>query len=67
MNNPPMLISRTRETSSRPWHRQYTHTSPGVGTREVNLLEGEVAGRDVVLPGTMVLRVDRPIQHKQAI
>jgi len=66
MNNPPMLISRTRETSSRPWHRQYTHTSPGVGTREVNLLDGDV-GREGVFPGTMVLRVDRPIQHNQAI
>ena len=62
-----MLMSRTRETSSRPWQRQYTHTSPGVGTRDVNLLDGEVDGRDGVFPGTMVLRVDRPIQHKQAI
>jgi Domain of unknown function (DUF3303) len=52
-NNPPMLMSRTLDTSSRPWHCQYTQTSPGAGTREVNLLEGEV-DRKRGLPGTMV-------------
>ncbi len=56
MNNPPMLMFRTRETSSRPWHCQYTHTSPGAGTRDVNLLDGEVTGREGVFPGTMTGR-----------
>jgi len=54
MNNPPMLMSRTRETSSRPWQRQYTQTSLGAGTRDVNLLDGKVAGREEVFPGTMI-------------
>ena len=60
-------MSRTRETSSRPWQRQYTHTSPGVGTREVNLRDGEVAGREGVFPGTMVLTVDRPIERNRVM
>jgi hypothetical protein len=51
--HPPMLMSRTLDTSSRPWHCQYTQTSPGAVTREVNLLEGEV-DRKRGLPGTMV-------------
>ncbi len=54
MNKPPMLMSRTRETSSRPWQRQYTQTSLGAGTRDVNLLDGKVAGREEVFPGTMI-------------
>ncbi len=65
MNKPPMLMSRTRETSSRPRHFQYTHTSPGAGTRDVNLLDGDVAGREDGFPNTMVLRIDRSNQHKQ--
>jgi len=54
MNKPPMLMSRTCETSSRPLQCQYTHTSPGARTREVILLEGEVSGRNAGFPGTMV-------------
>jgi len=54
MNKLPMLISRTRETSSCPWHCQYTQTPPGAETRDVNLLDGEVAGRKRGFPGTMV-------------
>ncbi len=67
MNKPPMLISRTRETSSCPRHCQYTHTSPGAGTRDVNLREGEVTGRTGLSPGTMAYGVVRPDQSKQAI
>src|SRR4029077_19575905 len=54
INSPPMLMSRTRETSSCPLHSQYTHTSPGASTREVNLREGEVAGLTEGFPVTMV-------------
>jgi hypothetical protein len=67
MNKPPMLMFRTCEISSRPWHFQYTQTSPGAGTRDVNLLDGEVLGRKGDFPETMVLRAVRPLQHKQAI
>jgi hypothetical protein len=38
-NRPPRLKFRTREMSSRPTHRQSTHTRSCVSTREVNLLE----------------------------
>jgi len=38
-NRPPRLKFRTREMSSRPMHRQSTHTCSCVSTREVNLLE----------------------------
>jgi hypothetical protein len=46
---------------------EQTHTSLGAGTRDVNLLDGEVAGREGGFPDIMVLRRDRSIQHKQAI
>lgn len=35
INRPPALRSRTRETSSIPLQRQYTHTPSGDSTREV--------------------------------
>ena len=54
MNKPPMLISRTREMSSCPLQFQKTHTSPGAGTREVNLREGVVSVRTAGFPVTMV-------------
>src|SRR5439155_3031834 len=49
MNSPPMLMLPTLETSSRPSHFQYTHTSPATSTREENLLEGTLPGRIIVL------------------
>src|SRR2546429_9333379 len=49
MNSPPMLMLPTLETSSRPSHFQYTHTSPATSTREENLLEGALPGRIIVL------------------
>lgn len=50
MKSPPMLIFRTEETSSRPWHFQYTHTPAGARTREVNRREGAVVGRKSLSP-----------------
>src|SRR5277367_7088630 len=43
-NMPPILMSRIGDTSSRPSHRQYTHTPSGVSTREVSLREGRGPG-----------------------
>jgi len=60
-------MSSTRDKSSRPWHCQYSHTSPGAGTREVNLLEGEFAGPEVGFPDTMAVGVNRPVKLKQAM
>jgi hypothetical protein len=62
-----MLMSRTFDTSSRPWHCQYTHTSPGVWTREANLLEGAVAGCTAGPPIVLITVVNRPPKHGQAI
>jgi hypothetical protein len=44
MNTPPTLKSCTRATSSRPSHRQYTHTCCGVSTRVLSLRDGELRG-----------------------
>src|SRR5437660_6825352 len=42
-------VAYSLETSSRPSHFQYTHTSPATSTREENLLEGTLPGRIIVL------------------
>ena len=62
-----MLISFTRETSSRPWHFQTTHTSSGAGIRDVNLRDGKARDRKADSPNAIFCDVDRRRQHELVI